>query len=815
VVDGFPISGSNPEVLNNSDIESVEILKDASAIAIYGSRGANGVVIITTKQGKIGKTLIDIDANYSMQYLRKKMDVCNAQEYAQFINQTRVNDGFGPYFTQSQIDNFGKGTDWQDLIIHSAPIKSTSVNISSGTEKTQFSLSASSFLQDGIIGRSGYNRNSVHFSVNHNINNKISVNLSSVLTSINTDAGYTEGGDRGSSLTYSPLVSPPTLTPFNDDGTYRNMLTAYPFISNALSNAVALRNELYNHLKDNRVLTNAALIYKPISGLTIKVSGGIENSDALRDYYATTKIPNSKGSASLGANQFRSLLSENTISYNKTFNQKHSLSALAGFTYQDFVMTSIGGSGVGFISDVTQAFDLGSGQTPGIPTSSYSKSVLLSFLGRANYSYNNKYLATLSIRRDGSSKYSEGNKWGTFPSAALAWKIKNENFLKDNNIISDLKLRASWGSTGSQAIDAYATLNLLYSGKTTFDKTSYNVVSPDRNRLPGDLKWETTEQKNIGLDLGILENRISLTADYYIKLTKDLLNDVILPSSLGYTSTIQNVGEVQNKGLELGIDARIFTGDFKWNLNGNISFNRNKVTKLYNGQDVNYGGTGINFVNDFTSILREGRPVGQFYGYVEDGYDAKGNIKYKDFDNDGSITLKDKTYIGDPNPKFIYGLNSVMSYQNFELTLFIQGTQGNDLFNVSSISSTMDYGIGLNVLREVYLNHWTPENPNAKYPRPSIATTSKSSNRFVEDGSYMRLKNIQLAYNLPVNKFGAKWIRNVQLYVSGQNLLTFTKYSWMDPEVNSMGGTNSIVQGVDKYAYPMSKSITFGIRAGF
>lgn len=815
MVDGFPISGSNPEVLNNSDIESVEILKDASAIAIYGSRGANGVVIITTKQGKIGKTLIDIDANYSMQYLRKKMDVCNAQEYAQFINQTRVNDGFGPYFTQSQIDNFGKGTDWQDLIIHSAPIKSTSVNISSGTEKTQFSLSASSFLQDGIIGRSGYNRNSVHFSVNHNINNKISVNLSSVLTSINTDAGYTEGGDRGSSLTYSPLVSPPTLTPFNDDGTYRNMLTAYPFISNALSNAVALRNELYNHLKDNRVLTNAALIYKPISGLTIKVSGGIENSDALRDYYATTKIPNSKGSASLGANQFRSLLSENTISYNKTFNQKHSLSALAGFTYQDFVMTSIGGSGVGFISDVTQAFDLGSGQTPGIPTSSYSKSVLLSFLGRANYSYNNKYLATLSIRRDGSSKYSEGNKWGTFPSAALAWKIKNENFLKDNNIISDLKLRASWGSTGSQAIDAYATLNLLYSGKTTFDKTSYNVVSPDRNRLPGDLKWETTEQKNIGLDLGILENRISLTADYYIKLTKDLLNDVILPSSLGYTSTIQNVGEVQNKGLELGIDARIFTGDFKWNLNGNISFNRNKVTKLYNGQDVNYGGTGINFVNDFTSILREGRPVGQFYGYVEDGYDAKGNIKYKDFDNDGSITLKDKTYIGDPNPKFIYGLNSVMSYQNFELTLFIQGTQGNDLFNVSSISSTMDYGIGLNVLREVYLNHWTPENPNAKYPRPSIATTSKSSNRFVEDGSYMRLKNIQLAYNLPVNKFGAKWIRNVQLYVSGQNLLTFTKYSWMDPEVNSMGGTNSIVQGVDKYAYPMSKSITFGIRAGF
>ncbi len=333
--------------------------------------------------------------------------------------------------------------------------------------------------------------------------------------------------------------------------------------------------------------------------------------------------------------------------------------------------------------------------------------------------------------------------------------------------------------------------------------------------MPGNLKWETTEQKDIGLDFGIFKNRLTITADYYIKDTRDLLNTVRLPSSLGFTSTIQNVGHVQNKGFELGIDARPLTGNFTWDINANISFNRNKVIKLYGGQDILGGFVNVTAVNDNANILREGQPIGQFYGYVEDGYTDQGKIKYKDIDGDGAFTAKDRTYIGNPNPDFIYGFNSSMLYKNFELTFFIQGTQGNDLYNVSSINNTIDYGFGLNMPKEVLYNHWSKDNLNAKSPVISRTTSANASNRWVEDGSYLRLKNIQLAYNLPVGRLGANGMRNLQVYVSGQNLLTLTKYSWWDPEVNSNGGANSTSQGFDYYSYPASKAVTFGIRAGF
>ncbi|WP_332368575.1 SusC/RagA family TonB-linked outer membrane protein [Spirosoma telluris] len=610
------------------------------------------------------------------------------------------------------------------------------------------------------------------------------------------------------------ISAPPTLTPYNDDGTYRTLAIAYPFVATDLVNPLNFINEQNNQTKANVALLNASLIFKPIESITIKVSGGVENRDDRTDNYTTRNFVNSSGSASVGTNQFTSLLSENTISYNKTFNQKHAVSAVAGFTYQDFVNTALSASGVGFLSNTPETYDLGSASTPGIPGSSYTKSVLLSYLARVNYAYNSKYLATVSIRRDGSSKYSEGNKWGYFPSAALAWRVSNEEFMKDNSFISDLKVRASWGLTGSQAIKEYATLNQLYSGKTVFGDALYNTYGPSTT-LPGNLKWETTEQKDIGVDFGILTNRILLTADYYIKNTRDLLNNVTLPSSLGYTTTIKNVGEIQNSGLELGIDSRVLTGAFKWDVNANISFNRNKVVKLYGGQDILGGNINVVVINDVTNILREGRPLGQFWGYIEDGYDDKGKIKYKDTDGDGSITIKDKTYIGNPNPKYIFGFNSTMSYKNFDLTLFLQGVQGNNLFNASAMGSTIDYGFGLNMPREVYLNHWSTTNPNAKYPIISNSVNARVSNRYIEDGSFVRLKNIQLAYNFPLQNWGVKWVRTVQLYASGQNLLTLTKYSWWDPEVNSKGDANSTTQGVDSYSYPVAKTITAGLRVGF
>jgi TonB-linked SusC/RagA family outer membrane protein len=814
VVDGFPIAGSNPTIINNADVESIEILKDASATAIYGSRGANGVVLITTKRGKAGKTMVDIESSYSTQKLRKKLDLMNAREYATFYNEQAKNDNLAPYFTQAQIDGMNDSYDWQDLVFTTAPIKTLAATVSGGNEKTQFSVSGSYFGQEGIIKGSNYDRYSLRANVNHEISKKFSFNLSSTLTRINTDRKNNGGGNRGASMISAAISAPPTLTPYNADGTYRVLATAYPFISNVMTNPLNHINEQTDEVRANRVLANAALLYKPIPEIVIKISGGIENADDRNDFYTTRNFVNSQGSGSASTTRATSLLSENTISYNKTFSGRHNVSAVAGFTYQDFVNTSLSGSGNGFISDASQTYDLGAAITPGIPGSGYSKSTLLSYLGRVNYTLDDKYLLTVSFRADGSSKYSEGNKWGYFPSGALAWRISNEEFFKGIDFISDMKLRVGWGFTGSQAINAYATLNQLGSSKTVFDDALFTTYSPG-TRLPGNLKWETTEQKDIGLDISFLQNRINFTADYYIKNTRDLLNTVLLPSSLGFTSTIQNVGEVENRGIELGVDARIFPNAFKWDLSANISFNRNKVVKLYGGQDILGGFVGVTAVNDNANILREGQPIGRFWGYVEDGYTAAGKIKYLDIDKDGAFSAKDKTYIGDPNPDFIYGFNSVMSYKNFEFSFFIQGTQGNDLFNVSSINNTIDYGFGLNMPRDVYNNHWTPTNTNAKYPVISRTTASNVSTRWVEDGSYLRFRNIQLAYNIPFTRWGVKGVRNLQVYVSGQNLITITDYSWWDPEVNSNGGANSTSQGFDYYSYPTAKSITFGIRAGF
>lgn len=813
VVDGFPVSGTNPTVLNNMDIETIDILKDASATAIYGSRGANGVVLITTKRGKAGKTKVDFGTSYSTQSLRKKLDLMNAKEYALFYNERAVNDNQQPYFTQEQIDNFGEGYDWQDLVFQTAPMQLTSLNVSGGNEKTQFSLSGSVFAQNGIVKGSDYNRYSLRTNINHEISKKFSVNFSGTFSRLQTDRKDSRGGSRGNSMIAAAISAPPTLTPYNDDGSYRVLATAYPFIATDLINPINFINEQTNSTKANVVLANAALIYHPLPDFTVKISGGIENRDDRTDSYTTTRFVNSQGVASVSASQFTSLLSENTISYNKIAGN-HNIAAVAGFTYQDFLTTFVNGRGVGFLSDASQTYDLGAADAPGIPGSGYAKSALVSLLARVNYSYDNKYLATISFRQDGSSRYSEGNKWGGFPSAAIAWRVSEEDFLKNIGFFSDLKLRASWGYTGSQAISPYATLNQLGSGKTVFDDALATTYAPG-TVLPGDLKWETTEQKDVGLDIGILDNRVIVTADYYVKTTKDLLNNVILPSSMGFQRTVRNVGEVRNQGFEFGVDARILTGAFKWDLNTNISMNRNKVLKLYDGEDILGGSVNAVVVSDISNILREGQPIGRFWGYLEDGYDDNGRIRFVDVDKDGSITAQDKTYIGDPNPDFIYGINSNMSFRNFSLSIFIQGSQGNDIFNISSIGNTIDYGFGLNMPREVYENHWTPSNPNAKYPVISYNTTVRASDRFVEDGSYMRLRNVELGYDLPVQKAGINWLRNLRIYASGQNLLTFTKYSWWDPEVNSNGGENSTAQGYDNYSYPTARSFTFGIRAGF
>lgn len=813
VVDGFPVSGSDLEFINNSDIESVEILKDASATAIYGSRGANGVVLVTTKSGKTGGTRVDIESSYGFQTLRNKLELTNAREYAEIYNEMLINDGLDPYFSSSEINALGEGTDWQDIVFQRAPMQNHDVAVSGGNDKTQFSISGSIFKQDGIIKNSYHDRYSFRANLNHDISKIFSVSHSTILTRINEQYQNSGVGTRGNSLISATLGAYPTVPAYQEDGSLTILGATYPW-GTELKNPLNWINETKNYGLFNKALSNVAFTIKPTSKISIRILGGIENTDSRYDNYTTLKFVGSNGSASVSTNQSTSLLNENTISYNNTIG-KHSISAVGGFTFQNFLYKSLSGSGSGFLSDATETFNLGSAAVPGIPGSGYSLSTLLSFIGRINYNYNNKYLATITFRSDGSSKYSEGNKWGYFPSAALAWRISNEDFLKDLTFLSDLKLRASWGVTGSQAISAYATLNQLYSGKTVFGDALYTTFAPGTN-LPGDLKWESTKQTDLGIDAGFYNNRITLTADYYIKNTVDLLNSVSLPTSLGYSSTIKNIGSIRNSGLEIEAGAVIFSGgELSWTIDGNIAFNKTKVLKLYEGEDIYGGSYNLSILDDFFNILREEEEFAVFYGYTEDGYDEKGNLKYVDRNDDGIISAPDKSIIGNPNPDFIYGLNSTLNYRNFELTVFFQGVYGNQIMNLSSPSITLDYGFGLNTLKEAYDDHWTTTNTDARYPAITSKQNVKVSDRFVEDGSFMRLKNIQFAYNLPGEKLNLDFVRNIQIYVSGQNLLTFTKYSWWDPEVNSAGGSSSINQGIDYNTYPPSKSMNLGIRLGF
>ena len=819
VVDGFPLNGSLT-ILNNADIESIEVLKDASAIAIYGSRGANGVVLVTTKKGKAGTTRVDFESGYTIQKVTRKLDLMNAKQYAEFYNEQAKNDNLAPYFTQAQVDSFGniKATDWQEEVLRDAPQFNNILTVSGGTTKTRFSVSGGIFKQEGIIRKSDYNRYSLRANIDHDLSNKFSLSYSTNLTRINSSRRNSGQGNRGGSLISAMISAPPTVGPYSN-GIYRNLSTVYPFISNVMINPVANINETTDDVKGNRILANVALTYKPLPGLSIRISGGIENDDITTYGYNNgftssngTTLSTTTGSASQNVSNATSLLNENIINYTKSFGE-HSVTATAGFTYQNFKSTNLSGGGSGFISNVQGPYDLGGAGTPGVPGSSFSEWSLLSGLGRLNYAFKEKYLATISFRADGSSRYSEGNKWGYFPAMALAWRISKESFFAGQDFLSDLKLRASWGRTGSTAISPYQTLNVLGTDQTIFGDVLFVAYAPG-SRLPGPLKWETTEQTDIGLDFAILNNRIRGSVDYYIKNTNDLLNTVSLPSSLGYTNTIQNIGKMQNKGFEFTLDADVIRNqDLNWNVAANVAFNRNKIVKLYNGEDVLGASINITVVNDYINRLREGEAIGKFFGYVEEGYDATGKIKYVDQNKDGVINGNDKTFIGDPNPDFIYGFNSTVSYKNLELSFFIQGSQGNDLFNLSFVNQTLDYGFGLNMPVDVYDNHWTPTNLNAKYPKISRTTATQVSNRFVEDGSYVRLKNVQLAYNIPVQN-SLKLFKSLQVYVSGQNLITITDYSGYDPEINSYGGGNSIRQGIDHYSYPSFKAITFGIRCG-
>ena len=816
VVDGFALSGP-PTAISPDEIESMEILKDASATAIYGSRGANGVVLITTKSGKAGKVQISLDTYYAIQKVGKKLDLMNAQEFATLANERAQNDGFAPYFTDEQIRNFGKGTDWQDVMFRSAPMQNHALSVSGGTENTQYAIAGNYIGQKGIIRGSDYQRANLRLNLSQKLGDKVRLSYNSMLSNTGRKLLTTENGFKGNTVTSATLIAPPTIAPKDENGNY-SFIKPYAFSPNSLENPLALAEARKQKSQDFYVLSNLAASYQPVKNLTIRSSVGVENSSMRGDTYSPSVITTTPtGSATIDyANKFN-FLNENTATYIFTLPKNHELTLLGGITYQTEKSRSFNAGATGFSYEGMESENIGVGRNPAVPTSTSYQWKLFSYLARANYGFMGRYLLTASIRADGSSRFGKSNKWGYFPSAAFAWRIIDEPFLKDVTALSDLKLRTSFGVTGNTALSPYQTLFTLGPVQTVYnDQLAVGQLTGTLLTNP-DLKWESTQQSNIGVDVGLLRNRVSFTLDYYLKNTRDLLAIVPLQLSTGYNNTIQNIGQIRNRGIELGINATLVnTAALKWDLNVNFSRNRSKVKQLAGGSDV-FGTALGQPLSVPINLIRVNQPIAVFYGYLEDGLDEKGAIRYKDLNGDGTISLADKTIIGDPNPDFLYNLSTRVSYKNFTLNMFWLGKQGGDIFNSNLTSQASSMYFGENQLRDVYLNHWKASSPDptAKYPKISANTSFKESNRFVEDGSFFRLKNIQLAYSIPVSKWGVKWLRSAELYVSAQNLLTFTKYSWFDPEVNTLGGSNSISIGVDQTGYPTAKTYTIGAHLNF
>lgn len=815
VIDGIPTSINT---INNYDIASVEVLKDASATAIYGSRGANGVILITTKKGKAGKTTVDYNFEYGIQSQINKLDMMDGTEWATLYNEQRLIATGKEYFTPEEVAAFGKGTDWQSLIFKDAPVQNHNVSVRGGTEKTQIFASGSMMLREGIIPNSSYNKYNLRSSIDHAISDWVDLSLAMSYSRTDNATQPSGEGNRGGTLVGAAVSAPPSLAPYNEDGSYKDIAIVYPFVSAILVNPVNIMNERSNKTKTDFSNVNASLTWKPVTGLSLKSSFSIQTTDIRSDSYRTSKYLRLTNNASVSSDKQTTIINENIANYDLTIADKHRLNFMGGFTYQQYDAFNMSAGGNGFLSDAPETHQLAAATNFSTPGTSYSDWVLMSYLARVNYSYQGKYLATASMRADGSSRYSKGDKWGYFPSMALAWRISDEDFLKDVSSLSDLKLRVGWGSTGSTAISPYTTMNMLSQGKTPAGGglQTYYAAS---TTLPANLKWETTTQWNFGMDVSLLNQRLRITADYYLKKTTDLLNSVPLPPSTGYSNTVRNIGEMSNRGLEMLIEGDIIrTRDFRWDASVNFATNKNKVNKLYGGYDIYGSNINLSYINGTINLIREGEAVGSFFVFKDDGLDENGQIKYIDVNEDGNLTVADRFILGNPHPKVTYGINSNIQYKDFVFSFFLQGSLGNDLYNVGE-TANYDYGTGLNLKRKVLYSHWSdnnsPEqNAAAKYPKLTANQNLVHSDRFIEDGSYLRLKNISLAYNLPIQKWAPNhWLSGLQVYVSGQNLLTITNYSGMDPEVSSLGGGTNL--GLDYMSYPNSKVISFGAKVTF
>ncbi|MBE9600216.1 TonB-dependent receptor [Pedobacter sp. MC2016-24] len=848
VIDGFA-GVANLSSINPNDIQSIEVLKDASSTAIYGSRGANGVILVTTKKGKEGQNNINFDAYYGQQKLSKKMDMMNASQFAQYLNDyyTQYNAANPatqkalPY-TNDQINSLGAGTDWQDELYRTAPIQSYQLSFSGGNKDTRYYLGLNHFDQDGIMRNTGFRRELIRMNLDRNIGNKIKVGFSSQISysSQNIDAtktgvGY---GAAGGALNMNPIV------PLRDaSGKYSFQNEPIPVVG-VYGNPVAGVMLTQDNIGASRGLINAFGEYELIPGLKFKTSIGVDFTSGFEKRYLPSTV--FIGQATVGQGYRSSAvnyswLNENTLSYTKEFNKNHRIDALAGFSLQEFKTDEFSASSQNYFTDALGADNLSIGGNVLTPTSNAVKNNLASFFGRANYYYSDKYIFTFTMRADGSSRFGLNSKWGYFPSGAVAWRASNEDFLKDIKQISNLKLRASYGKTGNQEIPSYASLLQYGANGYSLGTAPVRVVGVSSLNIPNPkLAWESTQSFDFGLDLGLFKDRLSFVADYYRKTTTDLLLNVAIPQSSGFSTILLNAGKVQNHGLELSLNAKnIDNKDFTWSTTLNYSTNKNKVADMNGTNNIMVGSTGSYIVTNglAPSILRVGQPIGSFYGYFSDGIwqtqqqiDAAGrkgvvpgDAIIRDLDGNGIINGDDRAIIGQAAPKFIYSINNNFSYKNFDLAIFMQGVQGNKILNITKYAH--NGGTTNNQYVEM-TGAWNGAGSTNELPR-AYSTTERAAgvvSRYLEDGSYLRLQTVSLGYNIPVSK--SKVFKTATVYVTGQNLWTITRYSGYSPEINSYDSRNSnsgsqntgsqnLNVGADVNSYPPSRTFLLGAKIGF
>lgn len=833
VVDGFPSTeGLN---INPNDIESMQVLKDASATAIYGARGANGVVLITTKRGKSGENKISYSGYVGAQKVQNPFDFISAKEYMTLQNalyqeiegqEGNPNGVYTPSQLQSDVD-----TDWLDACTRVGLVQDHNVQFRGGSDKTKVLTSLGYYAQEGVLKNTDFNRFSGRVNVDQTINDYIKAGATVYAHREKSKFQEYSGNIVNSNVLLSILQYDPTVKPYNDDGSYGRVPGGRG--DNPLANLLERKNDQTN----DKFNGTAFLEITPFKGFSAKATGGVE----LIRTFKGTYLPSSttyQGSIDNGVattydfNSTRQLF-EGVLNYIHTFNKVHDVNVMAGYTYEKYSSEYRKVQAKNFSTDLFEWNNLGAASQKTSIASSKTENILISFFGRVNYTFNDKYLATVTVRRDGSSRFGENHRWGTFPSGSLAWRASEEEFIKNLNVFSNLKVRAGFGVTGNERIGDYASYALVSTNHITLDGSS-NQAGTHLNQSSAankDLKWETTTQYNVGVDMGFFDNRLSVTFDAYWKKTNDLLLRVKMPYYTGFTSGQQNIGSIQNRGFEVDITSHNLTGDFTWDTKLNFSLNRNKVLDLGANGDIYITSSkpmGSVSEEDF-AIVREGEALGSLFGYKYIGVLQQGETyapqpnavpgdpKFEDVNGDGKIDSNDRTIIGHASPDFIFGLTNNFAWKGFDLTVFFQGSVGNDLLNMTRMN--LEWGRTTDAL-----NRWTTSNTNTDIPRNGFYYSKYGgyiNDHFVEDASFVRLKNLTLGYTIPFKKV----VSSCRVYVSAENLFTITGYSGWDPEVDTKaneasksGGSTQTANagaGLDFNSYPAMRTFTFGMNITF